>query len=75
MQRLLSLFSDIQQDPDRPPSDSGRPPDPPGPDYDREPEYFRNLLDYLRMNREPGDASGHADPVGLADDYHQEVGA
>jgi hypothetical protein len=52
MQRLISLFSSIEHEPRLSQPASGPPPGPPRPDYDREPEYFRHLLDFLRGQRQ-----------------------
>lgn len=60
MQRLVSLFSDVEEEPGLA-REAGPPPDPPGPDYNREPEYFRNLLDYLRVRRSAGEAAAPAE--------------
>jgi hypothetical protein len=55
MQRLISLFAAAEPELRLSRPFSGPPPSPPAPDYDREPEYFRHLLDYLRDPREPAD--------------------
>lgn len=58
MNRLISLFREINAEAN--PGLEPRPPDEEdNPRYDQEPEYFRNLLDYLRDQRsadeqEPG---------------------
>lgn len=51
MQRLISLFAAIEHEPQLSKPASGAPPDLHPPDYDREPEYFRHLLAYLREQR------------------------
>ena len=51
MQRLISLFTAIEHEPQLAQPTAGPPPDPEPPDYDREPEYFRHLLTYLREQR------------------------
>jgi hypothetical protein len=48
MQRLISLFAAVEHEPQLAAPAAGPPPDPHPPDYDREPEYFRHLLAYLR---------------------------
>jgi hypothetical protein len=47
MQRLISLFAAAEHEPQLAQPTAGPPP----PDYDREPEYFRHLLAYLREQR------------------------
>lgn len=51
MQRLISLFAATEHEPQLAQPAAGPPPDPQPPDYDREPEYFRHLLAYLREQR------------------------
>jgi hypothetical protein len=48
MQRLISLFATVEHEPRLSRPTSGPPPTP---DYEREPQYFENLLAYLREQR------------------------
>ena len=51
MQRLISLFATIEQEPRLSKPTSGPPPTP---DYAREPVYFEHLIAYLQEQRQSG---------------------
>ena len=72
MQRLISLFAIAEHEPRLSQPTSGPPPGPPGPQYDREPEYFRHLLDYLRDQRGDAGAASAQDDAADHDDLAAE---
>lgn len=61
MQRLISLFNTVGHEELRLSQTASGPPPTPAPDHsDRDPEYFRHLLDYLRDRKQADEQTSDA---------------